>query len=180
MRLAPYAYRELHWHTANEWSLVLKGSVRLAAVEENGRSFIDDIGTGDVWFFPAGVPHPIQALDEGCEFLLVFHDGSFSEDSTFLASELFMRNPKEVLSKNLQTPISAFDNLPTKQLYIFNGSRRLRISQSKIPLDQPENCRYMTHTLTTSHNKSRTSSPVDPLRSSTRQRSPSPKISPQL
>jgi oxalate decarboxylase family bicupin protein len=101
--------------------LVLKGSVRLAAVDENGRSFIDDIGAGDVWFFPAGVPHSIQALDEGCEFLLVFDDGSFSEDSTFLASELFMRNPKEVLSKNFQTPVSAFDNLPTEQLYIFNG-----------------------------------------------------------
>ena len=25
MRLAPNAYRELHWHTANEWSLMLKG-----------------------------------------------------------------------------------------------------------------------------------------------------------
>ena len=104
MRLAPNAYRELHWHTANEWSLMLKGSVRLAAVDENGQSFIDDISAGDVWFFPAGVPHSIQALDEGCEFLLVFDDGSFSEDGTFSASELFPRNPKEVLSKNLQTP----------------------------------------------------------------------------
>jgi oxalate decarboxylase family bicupin protein len=121
MRLEPHAYRELHWHTANEWSLVLKGSVRLTAVDENGRSFIDDIGAGDVWYFPAGVPHSIQALDEGCEFLLVFDDGSSSEDSTFLAYELFMRNPKEVLSKNLQAPVSAFDNLLTEQLYIFNG-----------------------------------------------------------
>jgi oxalate decarboxylase family bicupin protein len=122
MRLAPNAYRELHWHTANEWSLMLKGSVRLAAVDENGQSFIDDISAGDVWFFPAGVPHSIQALDEGCEFLLVFDDGSFSEDGTFLASELFLRNLKEVLSKNLQTPISAFENLPSDQLYIFPGT----------------------------------------------------------
>lgn len=61
---------------------MLKGSVRLAAVDENGQSFIDDISAGDVWFFPAGVPHSIQALDEGCEFLLVFDDGSFSEDGT--------------------------------------------------------------------------------------------------
>jgi oxalate decarboxylase family bicupin protein len=112
MRLAPNAYRELHWHTANEWSLMLKGSLRLAAVDENGQSFIDDISAGDVWFFPADVPHSIQALDEGCEFLLVFDDGSFSEDGTFLASELFLRNPKEILSKHLQTPISAFRNLP--------------------------------------------------------------------
>lgn len=119
MRLAPNAYRELHWHTANEWSFMLKGSVRLAAVDENGQSSINDISAGYVWFFPAGVPHSIQALDEGCEFLLVFDDGSFSEDGTFLASELFLRNPKEDLSKNLQTTISAFENLQSDQLYIF-------------------------------------------------------------
>lgn len=118
MRLAPHAYRELHWHTANEWSLMLKGCVRLAAVNEEGQTFTDDICAGDVWFFPAGVPHSIQALDEGCEFLLVFDQGDFSEDGTFLASELFIRNPKEVLSKNLQAPVSAFDNLPTDQLYV--------------------------------------------------------------
>jgi oxalate decarboxylase family bicupin protein len=74
------------------------------------------------WFFPAGVPHSIQAGDEGCEFLLVFDQGDFSEDATFLISELFQRNPKEVLSKDLQTPVSAFDSLPTGQLYIFDGT----------------------------------------------------------
>ncbi|KAF7924766.1 hypothetical protein BELL_0093g00010 [Botrytis elliptica] len=122
MRLAPGAYRELHWHTANEWSLVLKGSVRLSAVNDKGESFIDDISAGDVWFFPAGVPHSIQALDEGCEFLLIFDEGDFSEDGTFLVSEMFLRNPKSVLSKNFQTPVSSFDNLPSDQLYIFNGT----------------------------------------------------------
>ncbi|PBP18592.1 hypothetical protein BUE80_DR010625 [Diplocarpon rosae] len=122
MRLAPHAYRELHWHTANEWSLIMKGSVRLSAVNEKGETFTDDVGAGDVWFFPAGVPHSIQALDEGAEFLLVFDDGGFSEDATFLISEMFLRNPKEVLSKNLEAPISAFDNLPQDQLYIFDGT----------------------------------------------------------
>ena len=154
MRLAPNAYRELHWHTANEWSLMLKGSVRLAAVDENGQSFIDDISAGDVWFFPAGVPHSIQAqaLDEGCEFLLVFDDGSFSEDGTFSASELFLRNPKEVLSKNLQTPISAFENLPSDQLYIFPGtpapadiSNSSTVNITGSPRELPINKSYTYH-----------------------------------
>ncbi|PQE17262.1 oxalate decarboxylase family bicupin protein [Rutstroemia sp. NJR-2017a BVV2] len=122
MRLAPHAYRELHWHTANEWALMLKGSVRLSAINEKGESFIDDISAGDVWYFPAGVPHSIQALEEGCEFLLVFDQGDFTEYGTFLATEMFLRNPKSVLSKNLQTPVSAFDNLPSDQLYIFDGT----------------------------------------------------------
>lgn len=29
MRLEPAAYRELHWHVAGEWSLVLNGSCRI-------------------------------------------------------------------------------------------------------------------------------------------------------
>jgi oxalate decarboxylase family bicupin protein len=122
MRLAPGAYRELHWHTANEWALMLKGSVRLASINTDGQTFTDDISAGDVWFFPAGNPHSTQALDEGCEFLLVFDQGDFDEDGTFLVTEMMLRNPKSVLSKNLQTPVSAFDNLPSDQLYIFNGT----------------------------------------------------------
>jgi oxalate decarboxylase family bicupin protein len=95
---------------------MLKGSVRLSAINEKGESFIDDISAGDVWYFPAGVPHSIQALEEGCEFLLVFDQGDFTEYGTFLATEMFLRNP------NLQTPVSAFDNLPSDQLYIFDGT----------------------------------------------------------
>ncbi|KAH8680613.1 oxalate decarboxylase family bicupin [Xylariales sp. PMI_506] len=121
MRLEPHAYRELHWHTAGEWSLLLKGSVRIAAVDTDGATFIDDLEAGDVWFFPAGVPHSIQALDEGAEFLLVFDDGSFSEESTFLATEVFMRTPTSVMSKNLQVDIDDFP-VPTEELYIFPGT----------------------------------------------------------
>lgn len=40
-----------------------------------------------------GVPHSLQGLKGGVEFLLVFDDGSFSEDNTFLASEVFAHNP---------------------------------------------------------------------------------------
>ncbi|KAL5335233.1 RmlC-like cupin domain-containing protein [Aspergillus crustosus] len=123
MRLEPGAYRELHWHLAGEWSLVLNGSCRIQAVNEDGETFIDDVTEGDVWFFPPGVPHSIQALDVGVEFLLVFDDGSFSEDNTFLASEVFAHNPKSVLSKNFDLPISTWDNIPDGELFIFPGTR---------------------------------------------------------
>ncbi|KAF7173976.1 hypothetical protein CNMCM5623_006246 [Aspergillus felis] len=94
----------------------------LQAINENGETFIDDMSEGDVWFFPPGVPHSIQALDTGVEFLLVFDDGSFSEDNTFLASEVFAHNPKEVLAKDLGVPITAFENIPEDELYIFPGT----------------------------------------------------------
>jgi hypothetical protein len=35
------------------------------------RNFIDDVEEGDLWYFPAGIPHSIQGLNpDGCEFLL--------------------------------------------------------------------------------------------------------------
>ncbi|KAI1437323.1 Bicupin, oxalate decarboxylase/oxidase [Xylaria sp. CBS 124048] len=122
MRLSPHAYRELHWHTSAEWALVLKGGVRVAAMNEDGASFVDDVEAGDVWYFPPGIPHSLQALDEGAEFLLVFDDGNFSEEETFLATEMILRSPKEVWAKNLQAGVDAFDNIPTDQKYIFNGT----------------------------------------------------------
>jgi oxalate decarboxylase family bicupin protein len=122
MRLEPYAYRELHWHSAGEWSYIMRGSVRIMTVNENGENFVDDLVAGDVWFFPAGVPHGIQALGDGSEFLLVFDQGDFSEDGTSLLTEMFLRNPKAVLAKNLRTDVSAFDSLPPDELYIFHGT----------------------------------------------------------
>lgn len=116
MRLAPHAYRELHWHTAGEWSFIMNGSCRIATVNQDGQSFVDDLNAGDLWFFPPGIPHSIQAFDQGVEFLLVFDDGSFDEDGTSLASELFLRNPLEVIAKDLQTSIPALDHIPQDQL----------------------------------------------------------------
>jgi len=47
MRLSPNAYRELHWHKANEWSLILNGSVRVQSNNAEGETFIDDLQAGD-------------------------------------------------------------------------------------------------------------------------------------
>jgi oxalate decarboxylase family bicupin protein len=122
MRLEPNAYREMHWHSEGEWALMLNGTVRITAVNEQGQSMQDDLAAGDVWFFPPGIPHSIQAFNDGCEFLLVFNEGDFSEDQTFLISELMERNPKSVVAKNFRTDVSTFDKLPDGQLWIFPGT----------------------------------------------------------
>src|SRR5712671_2445428 len=88
MRLAAGSYREMHWHTADEWSYVLYGSCRVTVMNPNGTMFIGDVEEGDLWIFPAGFPHSIQGLGpDGTEFLLVFNQGNFSEDGTMLLSE---------------------------------------------------------------------------------------------
>ncbi len=89
MRLTPGGVREVHWHQQSEWSYMLKGSARITAVDDRGRNFIADIGPGDLWFFPPLFPHSIQGLEEGCEFLLLFDDGNFSDLRTFSLSEFF-------------------------------------------------------------------------------------------
>lgn len=122
MRLSPNAYRELHWHKSAEWAFMLNGSARIAAVNEDGQNFIDDVTEGDVWFFPAGIPHSIQALENGCEFLLIFDDGAFSEENTFLLTELIERTPKTVVAKNFRTSVKTFDKSPDTQLWIFPGT----------------------------------------------------------
>jgi oxalate decarboxylase family bicupin protein len=112
----------MHWHSAAEWALMLNGSVRIQAVDDKGRTFIDDLTAGDVWFFPSGIPHSIQAFDDGCEFLLVFDDGKFSEEETWLVSELIQRMPESVVAKNFRTSVDTFANSPKDQLWIFPGT----------------------------------------------------------
>ena len=121
MRLEPGAIRELHWHKEDEWSLMLDGNARVTCIDENGRNFIADVRKGDLWYFPSGLPHSIQALDQGCEFLLVFDDGAFSEDNTFLLSQWTAHLPRSVLAKNFGVQEGAFANIPEHQLYIFKA-----------------------------------------------------------
>jgi oxalate decarboxylase len=122
MRLKAGGVREMHWHQAAEWAYMLSGRARITAIDQEGRTFQDDVGEGDLWYFAAGIPHSIQGLEgEGCEFLLVFDDGNFSEEETFLLSDWMAHTPREVLAKNFGVPVSAFDRIPTKDLWIFQA-----------------------------------------------------------
>ena len=121
MRLNAGGVRELHWHKEAEWSYMLYGSARITAIDADGRNFVDDVGVGDLWYFPSGIPHSIQGLGpDGCEFLLAFDSGGFDEDSTFLLSDWFKHTPPEILAKNFGVPVEAFADLPEpEKLYIF-------------------------------------------------------------
>ncbi len=121
MRLNAGGVRELHWHKEAEWAYMLYGNARITAVDASGHNFVDDVGVGDLWYFPSGTPHSIQGLNpDGCEFLLAFDSGAFDEDSTFLLSDWFKHIPLEVLGKNFGLPAGSFGHTPDpSQLYIF-------------------------------------------------------------
>jgi oxalate decarboxylase len=120
MRLTAGGIRELHWHTAAEWSLMLYGNARITAVDLEGKSFVTDITEGDLWYFPTGVPHSIQGLGpDGCEFLLVFDDGAFSEYETVLLTDWMAHTPHDVLAANFGVSEQSMEKMPRKEKFIF-------------------------------------------------------------
>src|SRR3954447_15877340 len=120
MRLTAGGVRELHWHTSAEWAIMLYGTARITAIDADGKSFVADVKKNDLWFFPSGIPHSIQGLNpDGCEFMLVFDDGDFSESETVLLSDAMGHLPREVLAKNFGVNEQAFANLPKQELFIF-------------------------------------------------------------
>lgn len=119
MRLGPGVVREMHWHKEAEWAYVLAGKVRFYLMDEHNQVLVEDLEPGDLWLAPAGVPHAIQGLAEGTEFVLIFNDGNFSENETLLVTELFAHMPRDVLARNFGVTEDAFDGLPTSEKYIF-------------------------------------------------------------
>src|SRR6202041_2271375 len=111
---------------AAEWAIVLSGNARITALDYDGKGFVDDVGTGDLWYFPTGTPHSIQGLGpDGCEFVLVFDDGKFSEGNTTLISDWLRHTPPEVLAKNwsvAEKDLNPVYAVPPDGRYIFQAS----------------------------------------------------------
>jgi oxalate decarboxylase len=132
MRLTAGSFRELHWHTSDEWAFQLYGNTRVTVLNPDGTIFIGDVGKGDLWYFPAGFPHSIQGLGpDGSEFMLIFNQGDFSEDNTFLISDWVAHTPPSVLAKNFGLAEGVLKNLPTEDLYIFPADLPASLAQDK-------------------------------------------------
>jgi oxalate decarboxylase len=132
MRITAGSFRELHWHTADEWAIMEYGNARVTVMNPDGTMFIDDVSKGDLWLFPAGYPHSIQGLQpDGCQFLLVFDEGDFSEDGTFLLSETVAHTPRNILEKNFRLDKDAISKLPKNELYIFPAALPRSLAQDK-------------------------------------------------
>jgi oxalate decarboxylase len=146
MRLTKGGVRELHWHKEAEWSFMIAGNARITAVDTGGHNFIADVGPGDLWYFPEGIPHSIQGLDpDGCEFLLAFTSGQFSEDSTFAITDMFAHMPKDVLAKNFGVAQNTFDHIPEKERFIFQASMPPPLQQDAVQDPQggvPRNMKF--------------------------------------
>src|ERR1700692_1739148 len=123
MRLDAGGVRELHWHQQAEWAVMTYGHCRVTCLDAKGRPYVADVTAGDLWYFPAGLPHSLQGLGpDGCEFVLCFDNGGGSENNTLLLSDWIAHTPPEVLAKNFGVPADAFKNIPLQQRWIFQGT----------------------------------------------------------
>lgn len=122
MRLDAGGIRELHWHQAAEWGFMTNGQCRVTVMDPQGRAYVQDVGVGELWYFPAGYPHSLQGIGpDGAEFLLVFDDGSASEFNTLLVTDWVAHTPPEVLGLNFGVPADSFRSIPLHDLWIFQG-----------------------------------------------------------
>ncbi len=123
MRLGPGGVRELHWHQQAEWAVMTYGNCRVTIIDENGRPEVADVKEGDLWYFPAGLPHSLQGLEpEGCEFVIAFDNGDSSEFNTLLVTDWIAHTPPQVLGKNFGVPVEAFKNIPVHNKWIYQSN----------------------------------------------------------
>ncbi|KAH9907179.1 putative oxalate decarboxylase oxdC [Xylariomycetidae sp. FL2044] len=115
--------RELHWHRVAEWGWVYAGSILISAVNEDGQFELAKLEEGDVWYFPKGVAHTVQGLEDQNEFLLIFDDGNFDAvGTTFNVDDWITHTPKSILAKNFGLPESVFGSVPSPNPYILNAT----------------------------------------------------------
>jgi oxalate decarboxylase len=122
MRLTAGGIRELHWHLAAEWAYMTYGACRVTVLDEAGRAYVADVKEGDLWYFPAGLPHSLQGLGpDGAEFILCFDNGRATEFNTLLVTDWLAHTPPEILAENFGVPVDALSKVPIHNLWIFQG-----------------------------------------------------------
>jgi oxalate decarboxylase len=122
MRLGRFGIREMHWHQQAEWALMLDGQCRITVIDEQGRPQVADVKGGDIWYFPPGLPHSLQGIGPiGAEFLIAFDNGKATEFNTLMLTDWIAHTPPDVLAANFGVSADSFRNIPSDQLWIFQG-----------------------------------------------------------
>ncbi len=134
MRLAAGGIRELHWHQQAEWAIMTYGHCRVTVLDAQGRPAVADVAEGDLWYFPAGLPHSLQGLGpDGAEFVLAFDNGASSEFNTLPATDWLAHTPPDVLALNFGVPANSFTNIPLQNRWIFQSEVPGRWPRCRLP-----------------------------------------------
>src|ERR1700726_4720531 len=117
MRLTSGGIREMPWHQFAEWAYMTYGGCRITILDDQGRPYIADVKEGDLWYFPAGLPHSLQGLGpDGWEFFFCLKEGKASEFPPLLVSEWFTHPPPDTPALNFGVPADTFKDIPLRDL----------------------------------------------------------------
>jgi oxalate decarboxylase len=120
--LNPGGVREMHWHNSAEWAYILGGHCQITVVDPEGETEVANYGAGDLWYFPKGHAHAIQALGtQPCHAILAFDDGLYGEHGTFGLSDWMSRLDAGMLSHALGLSGDVAAKIPTAEVYIKQG-----------------------------------------------------------
>ena len=111
----------MHWHaTADGWAYVLAGQCQIVVLDPTGDMEVANLG--DLWFFPRGHAHSIQAPGAApCHAILAFNDGLYGEHGTFGLSDWFSQSDPALLAQVFGVPAAAFAACPRGETYIVQG-----------------------------------------------------------
>ncbi|KAF8069382.1 oxdD [Scenedesmus sp. PABB004] len=102
--LKPGGLRELHWHDAAEWAMVLDGTCMAVATDEGVTHASDawNFTFGDVWYFPRNVPHAVLGAGRrGCTYVTAYNSPTLNELEAFGASAWLATVPVDALAQGL-------------------------------------------------------------------------------
>jgi oxalate decarboxylase len=112
MRLTAGSYRELHWHTADEWAYVLYGKARVTVMSPEGQMFIGDVSEGDLWL----APHYIENTgDTDAVFLEMLATDVFEDVSL---NQWLRRLPAQMVQAHLGFDKATLAKIPDGKLII--------------------------------------------------------------
>ena len=120
--LNPGGIREMHWHDSAEWAYILAGHCQVTVVDPEGETEVANYGPGDLWYFPKGHSHAIQALgSEPCHAVLAFDDGLYAEHGTFGLSDWISRLDTGMVAQVTGLSKESLAQLPPAEVYIRQG-----------------------------------------------------------
>lgn len=120
--LNPGGVREMHWHNSAEWAYILGGNCQVTVVDPHGETEVANYAAGDLWYFPKGHAHAIQALgSEPCHAILAFDDGLYGEHGTFGLSDWISRLDPPALAQIMGVTKDVVSKIPPAEVYIKQG-----------------------------------------------------------
>ncbi len=131
MRLTAGSYRELHWHTSDEWTIVFTGTTRVTLMQPDGRCLSMMLQRAISGTSRPAIRIRFKALARTVQTsswsLMTVR---FQRKYVFI-SESLVHTPPEVIQKNMGWNMDSFNKLPSTQLYLFPSTESASLEEDK-------------------------------------------------